>query len=63
MDDKTLIKTLGGPAKVARLLGYNLRAGGIQRVQNWLTRGIPPAVKIQHQDIFLRSHNENKEAA
>jgi hypothetical protein len=53
MDDKSLIKTLGGPAKVARLLGYVPNKGGTQRVQNWLSRGIPFEVKVKHRDIFL----------
>lgn len=58
MDDKTLIKALGGPATVARLLGYDARSGGIQRVQNWMTRGIPARVKVEHQDIFLRNEKQ-----
>jgi len=62
MDDKTLIKSLGGPAEVARLLGYSVKDGGVQRVHNWMSRGIPAAVKVQHQDIFLRG-TEKKEAA
>lgn len=54
MEDKTRIEELGGPAKVAELLGYE-KAGGVQRVQNWVTRGIPAKVKIDHPDLFLRS--------
>lgn len=52
MNDKELILKLGGPAKVAKLLGYEKH--GQQRVTNWMTRGIPPAVKIEHPHIFLR---------
>lgn len=51
--DWALIIDLGGPAKVARLLGYESR-GGIQRVQNWRYRGIPADVKLAFPEIFLR---------
>ena len=54
--DRKLIEKLGGPAKLARLLGYS-EPGGTNRVCNWLTRGIPPRVKIEHQDIFLKQNN------
>lgn len=50
-DDKQRIEDLGGPAKVAELLGYTKR-GGVQRVQNWTTRGIPPKVKLERPDLF-----------
>lgn len=53
MDDKTLIDSLGGPAKVAELLGYD-KDGGTQRVHNWTTRGIPAHVKVQRPDLFMR---------
>lgn len=51
--DAELIKSLGGPTKLAETLGYDKAAGGVQRVQNWMTRGIPAAVKVQHPDLFL----------
>lgn len=51
-DDATIIKDLGGPTKVAELLRYD-KAGGVQRVQNWISRGIPPRVKLEHPDLFL----------
>jgi hypothetical protein len=50
--DAAIIESLGGPAKVAELLGYN-KQGGTQRVHNWVTRGIPPRVKIDYPEIFL----------
>lgn len=53
MTDKDRIKALGGPTKVAELLGYDKAKGGVQRVQNWLERGIPPAVKVEFPHIFL----------
>lgn len=52
-EDGAIIESLGGPAKVAELLGYD-KAGGVQRVHNWITRGIPPRVKLEHPDVFLR---------
>lgn len=52
MDDKTRIESLGGPAKVCELLGYD-KEGGVQRVHNWTTRGIPSDVKLQFHEIFL----------
>ncbi len=51
-NDKQLIKQLGGPIKVAKMLGYE-KKGGTQRVHNWITRGIPPRVKLQFPEIFL----------
>jgi len=50
--DKTMIEILGGPSKVAQLLGFN-KKGGVQRVNNWRTRGIPARVKLQFADVFL----------
>jgi hypothetical protein len=46
--DIALIHKLGGPAALADRLGYS-----VQRVQHWLVRGIPPAVKLQHPALFL----------
>jgi hypothetical protein len=51
--DSQIIKELGGPAKVAELLGYD-KHGGTQRVQNWVARGIPPRVKVERPDLFMR---------
>jgi len=53
MNDAELISHHGGPAKVAELLKYDKAAGGVQRVQNWLTRGIPSKVKLDHPHLFL----------
>ena len=52
--DKALIYELGGPAKVAVLLKYK-KHGGVQRVTNWVKRGIPAQVKLDHPEIFLSS--------
>lgn len=62
MTDKDRIKALGGPAKVAELLGYDKAKGGVQRVQNWLDRGIPPAVKVEFPHIFMTGRNTNAKA-
>jgi hypothetical protein len=51
--DRATITRLGGPAKVAELLGYDKAAGGVQRVQNWTKRGIPAGVKLERPDLFL----------
>lgn len=50
--DKDLIDSLGGAAKVAALLGLE-KHGGVQRVHNWKTRGIPASVKISRPDLFM----------
>lgn len=50
--DWALIVNLGGPVKVAEMLGY-AKSGGVQRVQNWKLRGIPPAVKLANPDLFM----------
>ncbi|ACC71089.1 hypothetical protein Bphy_1910 [Paraburkholderia phymatum STM815] len=61
--DRQLIDELGGPAKVAELLGYDKTAGGVQRVQNWKKRGIPADVKIAHPELFLTKLMETKRMA
>lgn len=50
--DSDLIDSLGGPARLAELLGYDRTAGGTQRVHNWRTRGIPAAVRLAHPELF-----------
>lgn len=50
--DQKLIDDLGGPSKVAELLGLP-KLGGQQRVQNWIARGIPSAVKVLRPDLFM----------
>lgn len=49
--DAARIRELGGPSKVATLLEMR-KPGSAQRVQNWLKRGIPAAVKLQRPDLF-----------
>lgn len=59
--DKALIERLGGPAKVAELLGYE-KDGGTQRVHNWTLRGIPAKVKLQWPAIFLAAQQRPAES-
>jgi hypothetical protein len=61
--DAVVIHSLGGPAKVAELLGLDKQQGGVQRVSNWLKRGIPASVKVEHQSIFLRKRRQPAKAA
>lgn len=62
MNDSELIAHLGGPTKVAELLKLK-KPGAAQRVQNWLTRGIPAAIKVKHANIFLRNRPSAEKAA
>lgn len=52
MTDAELIESLGGATRVAELLGYD-KEGGVQRVHNWIGRGIPARVKLDHPELFL----------
>ena len=52
MTDTQLINDLGGPTKVAAMLGID-KPCSVQRVQNWLTRGIPAQVKVNYPHLFL----------
>lgn len=61
--DADLIDQLGGPSALAQRLGYDKARGGVQRVQNWKKRGIPPGVKLAHPDLFLKAGSRRKAAA
>jgi hypothetical protein len=50
--DRDLIEKLGGATKVAELLNLE-KLGGVQRVHNWKSRGIPAAVKVARPDLFM----------
>ena len=52
MTDKELIQYHGGPAKLAEILGLD-KDGGVQRIHNWISRGIPPKEKLARPDLFL----------
>ena len=62
MNDEQLINSLGGPAKVAELLKFEM-PGGRYRVQNWKKRGIPSSVKVDHANIFLRKQPRKQRQA
>ncbi len=62
MNDSELIRSLGGPTKVAELLKFE-QAGGVQRVQNWLKRGIPAQVKVDYPELFMRIQPTTTETA
>jgi hypothetical protein len=50
-EDADLIDRLGGPAALARALGFDSRIG-VQRVQNWKYRGIPEIERLRNPDVF-----------
>ena len=50
--DAARIKRLGGPAQLAKILGFK-EPGGTQRVHNWTKRGIPAEIKLNWPDLFL----------
>jgi len=58
MNSAQIIDALGGPAKVAELLGIADKPGSVQRVWNWKTRGIPPRVLLDHPDVFQTQQPE-----
>jgi hypothetical protein len=57
-EDRALIDRLGGPSKLAALLGYG--PNGVQRISNWKVRGIPARVKLEHPRIFLKAMQPRK---
>jgi hypothetical protein len=59
--DSKIIDDLGGPAKLAEMLGYD-KSGGVQRIQNWKTRGIPSSVKVARPDLFMADLVERAKA-
>jgi len=60
--DRRIIASHGGPAKFARLLGFEA-SGGTQRVSNWLRRGIPAPIKLAHIELFIGKLAQQKEIA
>jgi hypothetical protein len=61
--DAALIDRLGGPAELARTLGFDPKAGGVQRIQNWKQRGIPEVIRLRRQDVFGPPPAPQSEAA
>ena len=60
--DALVIDALGGAAKVAELLNYDKAAGGVQRVHNWYSRGIPSHVKVARPDLFMPNAGKKAKA-
>ncbi|WHP06791.1 hypothetical protein QLH32_04785 [Acinetobacter corruptisaponis] len=54
-DDRKIIERLGGATKVAELLGFK-----VQRVQNWMDRGIPPKMKLEYPHLFLNPNIQSR---
>jgi hypothetical protein len=59
MNDAEIIKSLGGPTAVARLIGLETPSGS-RRVHNWIRRGIPAEIKVKHPQIFLVTPNRQR---
>ena len=57
MKSATIIKRLGGPAAVAKLLGVDRRV-----VHNWIRRGIPPERKLARPDLFMSADDRRRVA-
>lgn len=60
--DSEIIQFLGGASKVAELLGFNKKTGGVQRVHNWLRRGIPARMKLNFPQYFQHPHDNKIES-
>jgi len=61
--DAELISHMGGATKLAARLGYDLKKGGVQRVQNWKERGIPAEVKRDNPWISRARRNLPRQLA
>lgn len=55
--DAEIIDELGGPAKVAEMLGFKPESGP-QRVNNWKVRGIPADVRLKYLSVFGNPHEQ-----
>lgn len=51
-ETKALIAKVGGPFELAKLLGIDGEKWWPQRINNWKSRGMPPAVVLQHYDTI-----------
>lgn len=52
--EPNVIDALGGPKKVAEMLGILGEPGAIQRVGNWKRRGIPAQILVDHPEFFRK---------
>jgi hypothetical protein len=55
-DSRLIIDHAGGPTALAKKLGFFKPDGTPhrQRVWKWTRDGIPPAVELEHLDLFKR---------
>lgn len=53
-ESERLIEAAGGPIAFAKLLGIEDAPWRNQRISNWRRRGIPPAVVLEHHELFQR---------
>lgn len=51
MTDSEIIQNLGGATAVAKRLGLKT-PDGARRVHNWITRGIPAQIRLDHPRLF-----------
>ena len=63
MNDKELIEYHGGSTQLAEILGLDKARGGVQRVNNWMRRGIPPKVKLEHPNLFLKNFSNKRKVS
>jgi hypothetical protein len=56
-----IIDLLGGPKRVAEMLGIIGDRGAVQRVCNWKRRGIPPGVLLAHPDFHRKVKKAERE--
>lgn len=63
-ESKAVIDTAGGPSALARKLGFVSTDGkpARQRVGNWRREGIPPAIELEHYELFRRLKREANRA-
>ena len=59
MTDADIIRQLGGPTAVAKILRLDPRSGA-RRVHNWIARGIPSYMKLAYPHLFLMYRKEVK---
>lgn len=60
--DALLIEQLGGCGMAARILGIEGKHPQ-QRVANWMRRGIPASVKLQHYKLLVKKPARQQVAA
>lgn len=56
---KKIISAAGGVTGFAKLLGLADTPWHKQRISNWLRRGIPPSVLIEHYNVIQRLRGDD----